>query len=288
MMKKTICMLLVLISLLSVAFVSVSAAETKLSPTGSGTTIYFEVPSNWKNFKKVFCHIWAYGSPTPLANWQSKKELCTLEADGRYSYDISKVGGLESGVYYGIVFSNDVPLQTYDALMTDACYGDTLYCNGTFYEHPLDSNRTCQAAFWKNQDPAKYGPLMQITSLGNLIGTCLPPGVTAEEIFNKFLSDTLDNARQYSGKTDQEIIDDMAQGLGLSQDSIEKLIKESGVSVQWEKAKSDAPIEDKPITPAAPGTVSTGQNTTFAIVAGALMLISLATIIIARRKRTSK
>ncbi|MDO5123150.1 MAG: starch-binding protein [Eubacteriales bacterium] len=288
MMKKIICALLVLISILSVTASAVSAAETEIAPTGSGTTIYFEVPSNWNNFKKVYCHIWAYGSPTPLANWQSKKETCTLEEDGRYSYDISKVGGLESGVYYGIVFSNDLSVQTYDTLMTSACYGDTMYCNGTFYEHPLDSNKTGQAAFWKNQDPAKYGPLMQITSLGNLIGTCLPPDITAEKLFGKFLTETLDNARQYSGKTDQDIIDDMAQGLGLSQDSIEKLINQAGVSVQWEKAQSDAPLEDKPLIPASTGAVSTGQNTCLLTAGILLMAFSLAALIIAGRKRAAQ
>lgn len=286
MIKKTICLLLVLLSLMSIALMGVSAAEAEIAATGSGTTIYFEVPSNWKNYKYIYCHIWEYGSPTPLANWGSKKEICTLEADGRYSYDISKVGGLKSGAYYGVVFSNDPQLQTYDTIMTTACYGDTLHCNDTRYENPTDSNKTCQAAFWKNQDPAKYGPLMQITSLGNLIGTCLPPGVTAEDLFNKFLTETLDNARQYSGKTDQDIIDDMAGGLGLSQDSVEKLIKEAGVSVQWEKAKSDAPLEDKPLTPPASGSVSTGQEITLAVAGIALMLISLAILITARRKRT--
>ncbi len=277
MLKKSIAILLVLLALLSFTVTGISAAEADLAEVGADPVVYFEVPSDWKNFSYINCHIYPYGGD-PLANWSSKKERCTLEEDGRWSYNFTKVGGLQDGTYYCIIFATDTNIETYATLMTTACYGDTLHCNDTYYENPVDSNKKSRAAFWKNHSASQYGPLMQLTSLGNLIGTCLPPGVTATDLFTEFLNETLDNARTYSGKTDQDIIDDMAQGLGLSQDSVEKIIKDTGVSVDWKKAESDAPVEDKPLIPGSPSAVGTGLDTTVVVVATALMLSSAITV----------
>lgn len=278
MFKKILCLALALVCMASMAVIGASAAED--------TTIYFEVPSDWNNYSSVFCHIWVYGGDS-LASWQSKKEKCTQVEDKLYSYDVSKVGGLEAGTYYGVIFSVDIGLQTYDTLMTSDCYGDTLYSDGTIYENPQDSSKTCVAAFWKNHDKSAYGPVMQITSVGNLIGTCCPPGVTAEGLFNDFLADWLESARTYSGKDDQAIIDDMSTALGLSQDTVEKLIKDAGVDVAWEKAQSVAPTVDAPVVvPNNGGSVSSGQETTIVFVALAMMIAAAGVVFFARKKVT--
>ncbi|MBQ8796404.1 MAG: hypothetical protein IJZ54_08280 [Clostridia bacterium] len=277
MFKKILCLALALVCMASVAVIGVSAADD--------TTIYFEVPADWNNFSSVYCHIWAYGGDS-LAAWQSKKEKCTKVEDKLYSYDVSKVGGLTDGEYYGVIFSVDIGLQTYDTIMTSACYGDTLYADGTIYENPQDSSKTAVAAFWKNQDKSLYGPVMQVTSIGNLIGTCLPPGVTAEKLFTDFLNDWLDDARTYSGKQDQAIIDDMSTALGLSQDTTAKLIKDSGVEVAWEQEKSVAPTVDAPATPSTGGAVSSGQETTIVVVAIAMMIAAAGVVFFARKKVT--
>ncbi len=277
MFKKILCLALALVCIASMAVIGVSAADD--------TTIFFEVPSDWNNYSTVYCHIWAYGGDS-LASWQSKKEKCTEVEAGLYSYDVSKVGGLTDGQYYGVIFSIDIGLQTYDTLMTTACYGDTLYADGTIYENPQDSSKTAVAAFWKGQDKSAFGPVMQVTSIGNLIGTCLPPGVTAEQLFSDFLADWLDDARTYSGKEDQAIIDDMSTALGLSQDTTEKLIKDAGVDVKWEKAQSVAPTEDKPVTPSNTGAVSSGQETTIVFVAIAMMIAAAGVVFFARKKVT--
>ena len=277
MFKKILCLALALVCMASMAVIGASAADD--------TTIYFEVPADWNNYSSVYCHIWVYGGDS-LAAWQSKKEKCTQVEDKLYSYDVSKVGGLADGTYYGVIFSLDIGLQTYDTLMTTACYGDTLYCDGTIYENPQDSSKTATAAFWKGQSQAAYGPVMQVTSIGNLIGTCLPPGVTAEKLFTDFLNDWLDDARTYSGKNDQAIIDDMSTALGLSQDTTEKLIKDAGVEVAWEKAQSVAPTADAPVTPNTAGSVSSGQETTVVIVAVAMMIAAAGVVFFARKKVT--
>lgn len=273
MIKKimSLVLALVIIASMGVLAFTASAADQK---------IYFEVPSTWNNFSKIFCHIWVYNGD-PLANWQSKKEVCKLEADGRYSYDISKVGGLSAGETYCVIFSADTGVQTYDTFMGTSCLGDTVYCDGTLYENPMDSSKTALGAFWKNQSRSAYGPVMCVTSIGNLVGTCLAPGETAEGLFNTFLTDNLENARTYSGKQDQQIIDDMANSLGLSQKKVDELIKASGVTVDWKMEESKAPEVDKPLNPNTPAT---GQETTVVVVAIAMMVAAAGVIFFARKK----
>lgn len=273
MIKKimSLVLALVIIASMGVLAFTASAADQK---------IYFEVPSTWNNFSKIFCHIWVYNGD-PLANWQSKKEVCKLEADGRYSYDISKVGGLSAGETYCVIFSADTGVQTYDTFMGTSCLGDTVYCDGTLYENPMDSSKTALGAFWKNQSRSAYGPVMCVTSIGNLVGTCLAPGETAEGLFNTFLTDNLENARTYSGKQDQQIIDDMANALGLSQKKVDELIKASGVTVDWKMEESKAPEVDKPLNP---NTTATGQETTVVVIAIAMMVAAAGVIFFARKK----
>lgn len=273
MIKKIMSLVLALVIIASMGVLAFTASA-------ADQTIYFEVPSTWNNFSKIFCHIWVYGGD-PLANWQSKKEVCKLEADGRYSYDISKVGGLSAGETYCVIFSADTGVQTYNTFMSTACLGDTVYVDGTLYENPEDSSKTALGAFWKNQSRSAYGPVMCITSIGNLVGTCLAPGETAEGLFNTFLTNNLENARTYSGKQDQQIIDDMANALGLSQKKVDELIKASGVTVDWKMEESKAPEVDKPLNP---NTTATGQETTVVVIAIAMMVAAAGVIFFARKK----
>lgn len=255
MTKKILSFVLALICFASMAVVGASAAED--------TTIYFEVPADWNNYSSVYCHIWAAGGDS-LAAWQSKKEKCTKVEDGLYSYDISKVGGLEDGVFYGVIFSVDIGLQTYDALMSSQCYGDTLYCDGTIYENPQDSSKTAIAAFWKNQDKTEFGPVKQISSIGNVVGTCLAPGETDETLFAFFLVEWLDDARTYSNKDDQAIIDDICADLNISAEKADEIIKTVGVEVAWKNPGADnsstrdevniPSVNDKPSTDDEPAT----------------------------------
>lgn len=277
MIKRILCLALAVICIAGTAVIGVSAADAD--------KIYFEVPENWNNYSKVYCYIWNLDGSGAIVGWKSKKGLCEQVEDRLYSYDLSKAGGLTAGVNYGLIFVIDIDLQTYDALLTTDCIGDTLYSDGTIYENPADSSKTAVAAFWKNQDRSKYGPIMQVTSIGNLIGTCMPAGTTAESMFTKFLSDNLTNAQTHSGKSDQEIIDDILKSLGLSQDTGEKLIKESGVEVKWEKAESQAPTADKPVTPSNSGAVSSGQQSTVVFVALAMMFCAVMAVAVFRKKQ---
>ena len=130
---------------------------------------------------------------------------------------------------------------------------------------------------------------MGVTSIGNVVGTVVAPGQTADGLFTTFLKETLSNARTFSGKTDQEIIDTIAKDLGLGQDTVEKLIKESGVTdIAWTKAESKAPEKDDTTKVPNPGTLSTGQETTIVYIAIAMMLASAAVVFFARKKRVTE
>lgn len=226
--------------------------------------IYFEVPADW-NYASIFCHIWEYGATEPFANWQSKKEKCTeTDTPGVFSYDITAKTklSLEEGKMYCVIFSADTGAQTYDSFFDTNCFGDALYCDGTLYENPADSSKTALAAFWKHQNPFTYGPVFQVTSIGNLVGTALPSNRTKADVFYDFLLVNLDNARTYSGKTDQQIVDTLVNGLELTTEKAIELIALSGVYVDWtpEGAASDdefTPATDDEFKPATKDEATT-------------------------------
>ncbi len=254
MYKKILSFVLAVLMVASLGVVGVFAAEETTTPVE--TKIYFQVPEDWGEITRVYCHVWGYnGEESP--SWQSKKEVCTDEGNGLWSYDPVNKGkiAVTDGAWYGVIFSakngsTDVN-QTYDALFTTECYGETLYCDGTVYENPEDSSKTCIGAFWTNMDPAVYGPILTITSIGNVVGTCCKPGDTPESLFATFLTGKLESARTYSGKDDQAVIDDVVEALGIESDDVVcEIIKASGVEgIAWVGAEGQNPYESAPVEP---------------------------------------
>ncbi len=259
MFKKILSVMLAVMMIMSVVAISASAAQVEIADnaadaaadtgadagaeTAAGNVFKFDSKSaGWNNFKKVFCHVWVYGGDAFYA-WQSKKEACTdADKDGVWEYDLDGKGvKLDSNTLYAVIFSNENGMQTYNLLAGTACIGDTAYCDGTMYENPEDSSKTAQAAFWKGQDKTKYGPEKCVTSIGNVVGTCVPSTTSAYAMFVDFLKNKLENARTYSGKDDQTLLDDTAKALELGQDDVEAAIAEAGVTVDWKKAESKAP-----------------------------------------------
>lgn len=257
MFKKILSFMLAVMMIMSVVAISASAAQVEIADnaadaaadtgadagadTAAGNKIYFEPDTaGWNNYKKVFCHIWAYGGDS-FFPWQGKKEGCVDNKDGKWYYDLDAKGvTLAPGTLYACIFSNENGMQTYNLLMDSTCIGDTAYCDGTTYENPEDSSKTALAAFWRGKDPAVFGPEMCVTSIGNIVGTCIPSTTSAYSMFVDFLANKLTNAQTYSGKDDQTLLDDTAKALGLGQDDIEAAIKETGVTVKWTKTESKA------------------------------------------------
>lgn len=216
--------------------------------TGADNKIYFDSSSTgWNNFDTIAFHIWGVDDEAfEGKDWGAKAENGTDEGNGVWSYDISSKLGqtIQSGKQYAVIFYSKVggsaAMQTYNLLFGSPCLGQTASCNGTVYENPEDSNKTTQAAVWGGGiDAATYGPELKITSIGNVVGTCCAASTSPYKMFVDFLQNTLTNARTFSGKDDQTLIDDTAKALGLKQDDVEAAIKESGVSgIEWDKSKS--------------------------------------------------
>lgn len=233
-MKKILSMTLILLLSLSCFVMAGTSAEEATFTPSEDPIIYFEIPEKWQDdVSKVFCHIWSMDG-TEFANWGSKKETCTAtDTTNLYSYNISKAGTLEEGKSYCVIFcvvtSKGTELQTYNTIFDANCFGDTLYCDDTIYENPTDSSKTCQAAFWKNQDKTVYGPQLQITSIGNIAGSALPAGITAVDLMKNFVADgTLDNALLYVDKTAEELLTEIAGKLGVSDEDLADIIPSSG------------------------------------------------------------
>ena len=337
MFKRIMSVMLAVVMLMSVAMVAASAAQVEIADnsadavadvaagdaadtgaegdtaeTGSAHTFTFDVNSaGWNNYKKIHCYIWEYGTENKLTNWQEKKNQCKDNGDGTWTFDLDAKGlSIADGVLYCVIFSADTGMQTYDLLLDTTCFGDTAYCNGDIYENPADSNKTSQAAVWKGQDPTVLGPVKCITSIGNVVGTCLPRTVSAQSMFETFLKETLINAREYSGKDDQTLLDDTAKALELYKDDVEAAIKNTGVEVAWDKEKSTLSDGSNPSSTEKgdgtnPGnngnnsnnssssttktgsgsTTKTGQETTVLFIMLGVMIAAAGVVVLARKER---
>lgn len=178
-------------SMLAMGGLAVSAASTDEN-VGEGTKIYFDIDSTgWENYTTIYCHIWRADGTGEWTNWQTRKEICTKEDNGLYSYDVAKTGNADEIVqsgdhnYYCVIFSADTGMQTYNTIMNGNCLGDTCYVTGNLLENPADSWKTCTEAAWKNHP--ECGPVKAITSTSRVIGSALPDGVTDADLLSEYL-----------------------------------------------------------------------------------------------------
>lgn len=254
-MKKVLAVVLCLMMVLSMGIFGATAADE----TTENQVIYFEVPTgegllNWDG-EKIYCHIWAYGGDS-FAQWQSKKEACTAtDTEGVWMYDITAKGfEMEEGVTYAVIFSEGNN-QTYDTLFDTTCLGDTLYCKGeeSIIENPSDSSKQALAAYWKNADPTVYGPLRQLTSIGNVVGECFAPGADAESLYVEFITAKLETTLQYVTMTQEELLAHASSELGISAERAYELELEAGLHTPWsddEVPTDPATVDELPTDPA--------------------------------------
>lgn len=160
------------------------------SEVEAGNVVKFDVKkSGWNNVKSVFCHIWKADGSGDWPAWQSKKEKCKYDAStGIATYDLSKTGNTISksdGRVYCVIFSANTGMQSYNAIMSGKCIGDTLYCTGNQLENPEDSEKKANEAKWENNSDC--GPEKKITSTGNIIGSAFPEGESDATLLATYL-----------------------------------------------------------------------------------------------------
>lgn len=168
----------------SCAVVAVSAAEVDDQTVGASNTIYFEVPSNWKNYTQIYAHVYMSidDGSVKWPEWQTRKEKMKDEGNGTWSYDLSNAGTIDpdKGAAYTVLFSADTGVQTYNLIFGSDCIGDTAYATGNTFENPEDSNKTAVEAVWKS---GKYGPERKILSTGkDVVGSQAPAGSSDAKI----------------------------------------------------------------------------------------------------------
>ena len=75
------------------------------------------------------------------------------------------------------------------------------------------------------------GPMLQITSIGNVVGETIPSNTSAYQMMVDFLAskgkDGLQNALNFNGKDAQTTIDDIATKLGLTKEDVIKAIDDA-------------------------------------------------------------
>ena len=239
MFKKIISLLLavmMIMSLVTVMATSTGAVEYE------NTKLYFDVNgTGWEMGAKDKVGFYIYGDDFEPIAWGGKKTLGTSEGDGIFSFDpAAKKIELEEGVQYKVIFTKNMgEEQSADLYFDTTCFGHVAYCNGEMIENTVDSTKKSQVALWKDLDPEQYGPVKGITSLGNVVGTCLPQGKTDEDLFNTWLIETgpqsLKNAMKYTvqpgKKTSQQLVDDIGAALGLTKDFVKSAIEENAAGI---------------------------------------------------------
>lgn len=174
-MKRFIAGLFIILVLACAVLAPSAFAAEKTQPE----YIYFEIPTQgaaWNNFKMVFCHMWSR-TGGDIYSWQSKKETCEDMGNGYWRYDLSDIEFDPEGEY-SLIFSNENGMQTYNLNITSACRGDIAYCKGDSCVNPVDGEKSCAVARWRNNGE-KVHPAIEIDSNGSTLNV---DEVNAEDI----------------------------------------------------------------------------------------------------------
>lgn len=209
MSKKIISIFMTLALALSVFTVAASAAEVEEEPaaaevevetSGDGKTFMFDSGS-W-NSSRMYFYIWdATSNMFATKNgWQAdnpwgSKKLAGTPVEGQEGVFESYEVDIDDSHNVFVIFNDpDTNAQTYDCVLNTSCYGDTAYMTGNSLENPVDSEKTAIEAVFTNS--SSCGPYRQITSTGNIVGSCSAPNDDPAAQVAKFIYD-------YNGSVDK-------------------------------------------------------------------------------------
>lgn len=273
MIKKFLSVLLAVMMVVSVMAVGVvtSNAATTDGFTPENNKFYFDVEgTGWdmSTTKDKIAFYFAGGdfgteaNPTEPIAWGGKKLVGTATSGetGIFEFDpAAKVGyNFTPGVQYKIIFAHvngaNWKEQTCSLFFTTDCFGHVAYSDGTEMENDVDSTKKTKTVYWRDIDPEENGPVLAITSIGNVVGSCVEQGKTKYSLFVEFLSEAkadfqdktcYENAHKYKCeidpssagyKSEQKLIDDIGAGLGLTKDDIKAAFEEDAVKTYFETA----------------------------------------------------
>ncbi|MGN0449311.1 MAG: dockerin type I repeat-containing protein [Ruminococcus sp.] len=193
------------------------------------TKVYFEVPTleSWGTTKTVYCHVYNVygGTPLTVTSWQSKSELCKKDKDtGLYYFDTSKIGTIEEGADYALLFSTvDTEKgihQTGNITLGKDCLGDTVYVTGEMVENTEDSSKLDFEGAWKNNSD-KYGAMAAITSTGKIVGKKFPLYQPKEQKIAQYIAAwAVKNAESVEGVVTPEKLTYLCSELGVTPEAV--------------------------------------------------------------------
>ena len=273
MFKKFLSLLLAVMMVVSVMAVGVvtSNAATTDGFTPESSKIYFDVDgTGWTMGAKDKIAFYMAGgdfdteaNPTKPLAWGASKLIGTATANESGIFEIDPVAKLgyqfTPGVQYKIIFAQIIAprnwgAQTCSLFFTTDCFGHVAYSDGTEMENDVDSTKKSKTVYWRDIDPEENGPVLAITSIGNVVGSCVEQGKTKYSLFVEFLSEAkvdfqnktcYENAHKYKCeidpssagyKSEQKLIDDIGAGLGLTKDDIKAAFEEDVVKTYFETA----------------------------------------------------
>lgn len=270
MFKKIASLVLTAALLVSTAAFTTSAAETNedvavaadqasevgaenSTAVGSGKVLYFDVKSaGWNTAKSIFCHVWRADGTGDWPAWSTKAEKCTYDKEsGIATYDIEtaiKRGykmDIDDTKSYCVIFAADTGAQTYNAIMSGKCFGDTLYCESSEQvENPQDSQKKCYIAVWKNNKDC--GPQKIITSSGQIVGNALAEGTTDVTLVADYL------ISYYNDQAKLDSLQNIINKLKVSPSAVMEAAanKEAAAVKSGSKKQADVDKELKAITTA--------------------------------------
>ena len=297
MFKKFLSLLLAVMMVVSVMAVGVvtSTAATSEGFKPESTKIYFDVDgTGWTMGAKDKIAFYMVGgdfdteaNPTKPLAWGASKLIGTATANESGIFEIDPVAKLgyqfTPGVQYKIIFAQIIAprnwgAQTCSLFFTTDCFGHVAYSDGTEMENDVDSTKKSKTVYWRDIDPEENGPVLAITSIGNVVGSCVEQGKTKYTLLQEFFAEEkkdfngktgYQNAHSYKCeidpsspgyKTEQKLIDDIGAGLGLSKDEVKAVLEEEDVVAKLKDLACSWSYDDS-VLPAgvAPHTHTPGE-----------------------------
>ena len=296
MFKKFLSLLLAVMMVVSVMAVGVvtSTAATSEGFKPESTKIYFDVDgTGWTMGAKDKIAFYMAGgdfdteaNPTKPAAWGAKKLIGTATTGETGIFEIDPVAKLgyqfTPGVQYKVIFAKVTGAnwgdQTCSLFFTTDCFGHVAYSDGTEMENDVDSTKKSKTVYWRDIDPEENGPVLAITSIGNVVGSCVEQGKTKYTLLQEFFAEEkkdfngktgYQNAHSYKCeidpsspgyKTEQKLIDDIGAGLGLSKDEVKAVLEEEDVVAKLKDLACSWSYDDS-VLPAgtAPHTHTPGE-----------------------------
>lgn len=238
-MKKLLITILILVFIMSASACSDHVwADNENDAAGQdvekdGIIFFDSVSADWENASDILMCLFDLDSGEP------EKLIGTKIDNGIWLFDTCGKGIQTNHAYTAVFHHADTNDETYPLLLDEYCFGDTVYANHCVIENPSDDNKKLYEVHWKR---SRLGPMLRITSIGNVVGETIPANTSAYQIFVDFLAskgkESLTHALQYNGKDAQLTIDTIAGALKLTKEDVAKAIEEAksiGNSVTGDK-----------------------------------------------------